>query len=142
MEILNRLRVMQVRVRELRRESDVLAEQRREAYHNAATKLISTQNVINSVRARLRESGDCSVCGSAQDPWRYRRPRRPVARNASSPSSYQPDPSFVSLSCLRQILHVTGGSALDGSNMVVASHGRSNDLCVLLQQSAYEFGCD
>lgn len=61
MDILSRLRVMQVRVGELRHESSVLAERRREAYRDAATKIISTQNVINSVSARLRARGDCSV---------------------------------------------------------------------------------
>jgi hypothetical protein len=66
MEILNRLRMMQARVEKLRRESDFLVEQRRDAYHDAATKLISTQNFINSVSEQLRQSGGCSVLGNGQ----------------------------------------------------------------------------
>jgi hypothetical protein len=50
--------------------------------------------------------------------------------------------SFVSLVCNRQVLRATGGHAPDGSNVVVASHGRSNDLCTQVQQKAHEFACE
>jgi hypothetical protein len=105
MEILNRLRAMQVRVEELRRESDLVAERRREAYRDAAAKLISTQNVINSVRARLHEKGDRSVCGSS-----VFGPHRPTRARDDQPcfNSFFFGPHFLRFTCV-----LSSGSSRD-----------------------------
>ena len=49
-ELLHRLRTAQLRVDGLLRESDLVAERRRKASHDAAAKVLDTQNAINLVR--------------------------------------------------------------------------------------------